>query len=85
MYIFPNVTLPPKFVEEAAKMGKPADFLWAKYMLQEAGVCVIPGSGFGQKPGTYHFRATFLPDKDTLRGAAYRMKTVQEKILEEFS
>ena len=85
MYIFPNVTLPPKFVEEAAKIGKPADFLWAKYMLKEAGVCVVPGSGFGQKPGTYHFRTTFLADKDSLRDAVRRMKTVQEKIIKEFS
>jgi alanine transaminase len=23
--------------------------------------CVVPGSGFGQKEGTLHFRSTFLP------------------------
>jgi len=23
--------------------------------------CVVPGSGFGQAEGTFHFRATFLP------------------------
>ena len=85
MYIFPNVTLPDKFVEEAAKKGKPADFLWAKRMLEEAGVCVIPGSGFGQKPGTYHFRTTFLADKESLRDAVRRMKIVQEKIIKEYS
>ena len=85
MYIFPNVTLPPKFVEEASKLGKQPDFLWAKYMLEEAGVCVVPGSGFGQKPGTYHFRTTFLADKESLKDAVRRMKTVQEKILEKFA
>jgi len=85
MYIFPSVTLPEKFIEKAKSMGKPADFLWAKYMLEEAGVCVIPGSGFGQKPGTYHFRITFLADKDSLKEAVGKMKTVQEKIIKEFS
>ena len=85
MYIFPNVTLPAKFVEEAAKKGKPADFFWAKRMLEEAGVCVIPGSGFGQKQGTYHFRTTFLADKDSLKDAVRRMKIVQEKIIKEYS
>ncbi len=85
MYIFPSVTLPEKFNEEAKKLGKHPDFLWAKYMLKEAGVCVVPGSGFGQKPGTNHFRTTFLADKDSLRDAVRRMKTVQEKIMKEFA
>lgn len=85
MYIFPSITLPEKFIEKAKSLGKPADFLWAKYMLEEAGVCVIPGSGFGQKPGTYHFRTTFLADKESLKEACRKMKAVQEKIIKEFS
>lgn len=28
------------------------------------GICVVPGSGFGQKDGTFHFRTTFLPPED---------------------
>jgi len=85
MYIFPKVELPTRFIEEAEKMGKKPDFLWAKYMLEEAGVCVIPGSGFGQKPGTYHFRTTFLADQNSLKDAVQRMKAVHEKLLKEFS
>jgi aspartate/methionine/tyrosine aminotransferase len=85
MYIFPNVTLPQKFIDEANKLGKAVDLLWAKYMLEQAGVCVVPGSGFGQKPGTFHFRTTFLADKESLKDAVLRMKKVQEKILKEFS
>ncbi len=27
---------------------------------------VVHGSGFGQKPGTQHFRIVFLPDEKTL-------------------
>jgi aspartate/methionine/tyrosine aminotransferase len=85
MYIFPNVELPPKFIEEAERMGKKPDFLWAKHMLEEAGVCVIPGSGFGQKPGTYHFRTTFLADQKSLKDAVHRMKAVHEKILKQYA
>jgi alanine transaminase len=29
-------------------------------LLEATGVCVVPGSGFGQKEGTLHFRTTFL-------------------------
>jgi alanine-synthesizing transaminase len=30
---------------------------------------VVHGSGFGQKPGTKHFRIVFLPDEKTLSRA----------------
>jgi alanine-synthesizing transaminase len=30
---------------------------------------VVHGSGFGQKPGTQHFRIVFLPDEKTLTSA----------------
>ncbi|KAG4103090.1 alanine aminotransferase 2 [Neocallimastix lanati (nom. inval.)] len=85
MYIFPRVELPTKFIEEAERLGKKPDFLWAKYMLEEAGVCVIPGSGFGQKQNTFHFRTTFLADQDTLKDATQRMRVVHERLLKEFS
>jgi alanine-synthesizing transaminase len=29
----------------------------------------VHGSGFGQKPGTKHFRVVFLPQDDVLRNA----------------
>lgn len=25
-------------------------------LLEETGICVVPGSGFGQREGTFHFR-----------------------------
>jgi alanine-synthesizing transaminase len=32
-------------------------------------VTVVHGSGFGQRPGTKHFRIVFLPDEKTLTTA----------------
>jgi len=29
-------------------------------LLDETGICVIPGSGFGQKEGEWHYRLTCL-------------------------
>lgn len=40
------------------------DFDYCMTMLEETGICVVPGSGFGQIPGTLHFRTTILPPKD---------------------
>lgn len=32
------------------------DMLYCLKLLEETGICVVPGSGFGQREGTYHFR-----------------------------
>jgi alanine transaminase len=29
-------------------------------VLKNTGIVLVPGSGFGQKPDTYHFRTTIL-------------------------
>ncbi|MBX3044420.1 MAG: aminotransferase class I/II-fold pyridoxal phosphate-dependent enzyme [Candidatus Kapabacteria bacterium] len=38
-------------------------------LIKETGVIVVPGSGFGQKPGTHHFRIVTLPQEDVLKEA----------------
>lgn len=38
-------------------------------LIKETGVVVVPGSGFGQKPGTQHFRVVFLPTDEVLEKA----------------
>lgn len=60
MYLFPSLHLPQKAVEEAEKQGRKPDALYAMELLKETGICVVPGSGFGQRPGTNHYRLTVL-------------------------
>lgn len=67
MYVFPQITIPPKAVEAAKAKNMPADTFYAFELLESTGVCIIPGSGFGQKPGTYHFRTTILPQTPKLK------------------
>jgi len=38
-------------------------------LLKATGVVVVPGSGFGQKPGENHFRIVICPTEDDLRAA----------------
>ena len=38
-------------------------------LIKATGVVVVPGSGFGQKAGTKHFRAVFLPHEEVLEKA----------------
>jgi len=46
-----------------------ADEIFVKELLLQKHVLVVHGSGFGQKPGTKHFRIVFLPDEKTLTKA----------------
>jgi len=58
-YAFPRIEIPEP------------DDIFVRELLRQKQVMVVHGSGFGQKPGTKHFRIVFLPDEPTL-AKAYR-------------
>jgi len=60
MYLFPTITIPQQAIEQAKTEKRNPDEFYASRLLDATGVCVVPGSGFGQKEGTLHFRTTFL-------------------------
>lgn len=45
------------------------DKVFAIELMRETGVVVVPGDGFGQKPGTHHFRIVILPSEEILSEA----------------
>jgi aspartate/methionine/tyrosine aminotransferase len=63
MYAFPCITLP---------VGK-SDEDYCMALLEETGICVVPGSGFGQVEGTAHFRTTILPPTEKIRQVAEKL------------
>jgi alanine-synthesizing transaminase len=50
-------------------------------LIKETGVVVVPGSGFGQVPGTHHFRVVFLPSENILTKAYDNIAAYYEKFL----
>jgi alanine transaminase len=60
MYLFPTITLSEKAIAAAKEAGNAPDEFYCLKLLDATGVCLVPGSGFGQKEGTFHFRTTFL-------------------------
>ena len=58
---------------EAASRGMPADTAYCFELLDATGICVVPGSGFGQEDGTFHLRTTFLPSEDKIDELLVRM------------
>ncbi|CAH0730105.1 unnamed protein product, partial [Brenthis ino] len=85
MYAFPSISLPAKAVEAARRAGQPPDVYYAFRLLEETGICVVPGSGFGQRPGTFHFRTTILPQPPLLREMLSIFKTFHENFTKEHS
>ena len=45
------------------------DETFVRELIQKKHVMVVHGSGFGQRPGTKHFRIVFLPDETALTAA----------------
>lgn len=60
MYLFPTIRIPERAAEAARAEGRTPDEFYSMRLLEATGVCVVPGSGFGQKEGSLHFRTTFL-------------------------
>jgi len=56
-YAYPRIDIPE------------SDEVFVKELIRQKHVMVVHGSGFGQKPGTQHFRIVFLPDEQTLTKA----------------
>jgi aspartate/methionine/tyrosine aminotransferase len=91
MYAFVQFDLPPDRMVDVASMSPVAraeyeakrDSDYCMALLEETGICVVPGSGFGQRPGTFHFRTTFLPPKEEIEGLVIKLKSFHEKYVRE--
>ena len=60
MYAFPRIHLSQSAIKAAKDMGVQPDFFYCLNLVNETGIMTVPGSGFGQKDGEYHFRITNL-------------------------
>ncbi len=91
MYAFVRIELPPdrhvqlEGMTAAERIGYEAsrDEKYCMALLEETGICVVPGSGFGQQPGTLHFRTTFLPPWQEIEGLVATLKAFHKKYMRE--
>jgi aspartate/methionine/tyrosine aminotransferase len=85
MYAFPQVRLPRKAIEEAESKGVPPDEYYCMQVLQNTGLVVVPGSGFRQVEGTFHFRTTFLPTRAAMQDALARFAAFHKGFMAKFA
>jgi len=67
-YAFPGIDVPMD------------DKTFTLQVLNQCHVLVVHGSGFGQKPGTRHFRVVTLPDLPTLEAAYDKLEAFMKRI-----
>jgi len=65
MYAFPRIEIPEGRTDAEYSMA----------LLEQTGICVVPGTGFGQVPGTAHFRTTILPPTHKIQAVVDRFAT----------
>ena len=86
MYAFVKFELPvPKGVnpetmpeKERLAFEEERDTAYCMNLLEDTGICVVPGSGFGQMPHTLHFRTTFLPVQEEIEALVDELKKFHE-------
>ena len=81
MYLFPKITLPPKAIAAAKSKQMSPDGFYAMELLNATGVVVVPGSGFRQVEGTWHFRSTFLPPENDMDNFISSIKVFHDKFM----
>ncbi|KAH9543870.1 hypothetical protein CY35_13G088400 [Sphagnum magellanicum] len=84
MYLFPHLNLPERAMRAAGAVGMLPDVFYARRLLDTTGIVVVPGSGFGQVPGTWHVRCTILPPEEKIPGIIDRLSNFHQRLMDEF-
>lgn len=85
MYAFPEVKFSPKAIQAAAEANMPVDTFYVLRALEETGIILVPGSGFGQEPGTYHFRITNLVNESKVESMLKLLREFNSRFHQEYS
>ncbi len=89
MYVFPSLHLPQRYIDRCIKekgaTAETVDAVWTMEVLEATGIVLVPGSGFGQRPGTFHFRGTILPPEDSMADVVARLRKFQENLFAKYA
>ncbi len=78
----PSVDIKTMSADQQREYEAKRDSEYCLALLEETGICVVPGSGFVQVPGTLHFRTTFLPPQDEIEELIVKLKNFHERYCE---
>ncbi|CAN7991601.1 unnamed protein product, partial [Ixodes hexagonus] len=81
---YPRVLLPRKAIDKAKSLGQDPSYFYVSQLLEKKGVCVTPGSAFGQPPGTCHSRVTILPPMAKVQDMLGRIKDFHKEFTNQY-
>ncbi|KAI5079766.1 hypothetical protein GOP47_0005245 [Adiantum capillus-veneris] len=84
MYSFPKIKLPQAAIAAAKQTGKAPDVFYCLKLLEATGISTVPGSGFGQKEGTFHLRTTILPSEDQMPEVMRLFKNFNDNFMSQY-
>ncbi len=84
MYSFPRIMLPPGAMAAAKAAGKAPDVFYCLKLLEATGISTVPGSGFKQRDGTFHFRTTILPPESQFQSIIQRFLTFHSAFMAQY-
>jgi len=85
MYSFARVFLTKSAIDAARAKNLAPDMFYCLEALENTGLVLVPGSGFRQKEGTFHFRITNLIFKtDEFEAALDLFKTFNENFFKQY-
>ncbi|XP_059057985.1 alanine aminotransferase 2-like [Achroia grisella] len=85
MFAYPRFDVPARAQRAALDSGVSPDEFYCMQLLEQTGVCVVPGTGFGQLPGTFHFRTTILHPADEFQHMLHSIAKFHQQFLEQYS
>lgn len=84
LYLFPQIRLPRRAMDAARGAGVAPDAYYAEALLDATGICIVPGSGFKQREGTYHLRFAFLPAEEDIAGVVGLMRDFHKGFMDKY-
>lgn len=85
MFAFPRISLTESAIKAAHEKGFEPDAFYCLEAMEETGLVLVPGSGFMQRPGTWHFRmSNLIFQKDELEEALVLLKRFSEKFFAKY-
>lgn len=84
-FVYPRVDMPQRALDAAAEAQLSPDEFYCTNLLEQTGICVVPGTGFGQRPGTYHYRSTILNPEEDFQYMIENINKFHHKFLEQYS
>ena len=85
LYAFPRIRLSLRAIAAAKTANRPPDAFYCRQLLEETGIVLVPGSGFGQRDGTFHFRTTILPPEDEIDAVITGLKTFHASFTQRYA